>query len=343
MLLRFFEDKSLAEVGHCLGMGEDTARKRVARALEKLRQYFSKRGVVSSTTAISAALSAHSLQVAPAAVAKSVASVAVAKGAAASSSTLSLIKGALKIMAWSKAKFAILVAAGVLFATGTMTSIVFRHQIAHSLALAGGRRAIAHHIVSPLDLTAYYRATASDFDRKDDSGFTAWQTVPKGFQVFDNVPLEIGGIFSLWGEGNAKIKMNFPEEISIPVNQKFQTLYLYHCTYFKSPNGTPVCEVVFRYDDGSSVTNQMLYGDDMLSWTPTIHGWAPKPTGPNSKQAWLGGAFSTKNKEPLCFCLTALDNPQPSLQVASIDLYSCKSHSAACVLAMTTGRSGLMK
>src|ERR1700733_8750457 len=49
VLLRFFENKSLAEVGNYLGAGEDTARKRVSRALEKLHRYFSKRGVSSTT------------------------------------------------------------------------------------------------------------------------------------------------------------------------------------------------------------------------------------------------------------------------------------------------------
>src|SRR6266850_7175513 len=43
VLLRFFENKSLAEVGSHLGTGEDTARKRVSRALEKLHRYFSRR------------------------------------------------------------------------------------------------------------------------------------------------------------------------------------------------------------------------------------------------------------------------------------------------------------
>ena len=35
--------------------------------------------------------------------------------------------------------------------------------------------------------------------------------------------------------------------------------------------------------------------------------------------------------------------PQPSLEVKSLDLYSCKSKTAACILAMTAGQSGLMK
>ena len=36
-LLRFFEQRSLAEVGRALGSNEDAARKRVSRALERLR------------------------------------------------------------------------------------------------------------------------------------------------------------------------------------------------------------------------------------------------------------------------------------------------------------------
>src|ERR1035437_956875 len=124
VLLRFFENKSLAEVGHSLGTGEDTARKRVSRALEKLHRYFSKRGVSSTTAIIAGAISAKSVQVAPAVLVKSVTAVAIAKGAAASGSTLTLIKGALKIMAWTKAKMAVAVGVGILLAAGTTTVTV---------------------------------------------------------------------------------------------------------------------------------------------------------------------------------------------------------------------------
>ena len=119
VLLRFFENKSLAEVGSHLGTGEDTARKRVSRALEKLHRYFSKRGVSSTTAIIAGAISANSVQAAPVALAKSVTAVAIAKGAAASGSTLTLIKGALKIMAWTKAKTATLIGTGLMVAFGT--------------------------------------------------------------------------------------------------------------------------------------------------------------------------------------------------------------------------------
>jgi hypothetical protein len=83
---------------------------------------------VSSTTAIIAgAISANSVQAAPMALAKSVTAVALTKGVAVSTSTLTLIKGALKLMAWTKAKTAVIAAAAVILAAGTTTPIIIHH------------------------------------------------------------------------------------------------------------------------------------------------------------------------------------------------------------------------
>jgi RNA polymerase sigma factor (sigma-70 family) len=129
VLLRFFENKSLAEVGSHWGTGEDTTRKRISRALEKLRHYFSKRGVSSTTAIIAGAISANSVQAAPVALAKSITAVAIAKGAAAGGSTLTLIKGALKIMAWTKAKTTVI--AVVILATTTTGVVGYKLVQAH--------------------------------------------------------------------------------------------------------------------------------------------------------------------------------------------------------------------
>jgi hypothetical protein len=125
LVLRFFEGRNFREVGAVLGASEDAAKMRVNRALEKLRKFFTKRGVGSTTAIIAGAISANSVQAAPEALAKSVTAVAIAKGAAASASTLTLIKGALKIMAWTKAKTAIVVSACVLLTAGTTTITIY--------------------------------------------------------------------------------------------------------------------------------------------------------------------------------------------------------------------------
>jgi len=125
IMLRYFENKNMQEVGLALGASEDAAKMRVNRALEKLRVFFSKRGLTLSGMAIAGAISAHSVQAAPAALTKTATVVALAKGATASGSTLTLIKGALKIMAWSKAK-TVLVAAAVAVLTATTVTVGLR-------------------------------------------------------------------------------------------------------------------------------------------------------------------------------------------------------------------------
>ncbi len=124
VVLRFFYGKSMKEIGTALGGSEDTARMRINRALEKLRQFFFKRGIASTPATLAGAISANSVQTAPAMLAKSVTAVAIAKGAAASGSTLTLIKGTLKIMAWTKMKTAVVAGVVVLLAAGTTTITV---------------------------------------------------------------------------------------------------------------------------------------------------------------------------------------------------------------------------
>jgi len=124
LVLRYFENKSLREVGDALGLQERAAQKRVARGLEKLHAFFARRGIASTTAIIAGAVSANSIQAAPVALAKSITAVAVTKGATVSGSTLTLIKGALKIMAWTKVKTAIVVGTTVLLAAGTTTVTV---------------------------------------------------------------------------------------------------------------------------------------------------------------------------------------------------------------------------
>jgi uncharacterized protein (TIGR03435 family) len=124
LVLRFFEDKSLAEVGVALGTTEDAAKMRVNRALEKLRRFFGKHGINSATAIIAREISANSVHAAPVGLAQMISAVALAKGAVASTSTLTLVKGVLKIMAWTKTKTAIMVGAGILLAAGTTTVTV---------------------------------------------------------------------------------------------------------------------------------------------------------------------------------------------------------------------------
>lgn len=122
--LRFFEKKTANEIAGVMKLNEEAAKKRVARALEKLRKFFARRGVGSTTAIIAEKISAHSVQAAPMALAKTVTAVALAKGASTSISILTLVKGALKIMAWTKMKTTVVVSVGILLAAGTAVTVL---------------------------------------------------------------------------------------------------------------------------------------------------------------------------------------------------------------------------
>jgi hypothetical protein len=232
----------------------------------------------------------------------------------------------------------------LLLAAGTTTTgIIYRHEIAHQLALAGGRRTIANNIATPVDLDSVYQSPSA-FQLT--SRFYLWKTAPHGFQVFNHVPLNIDGIIYLYGEASAtQMHEVYPEAITnIALNQKFETLYIYGNTFFIVPNGTPVYSVVFRYTDGSSETNQVCYGDDVLIWNPNPKKLNAQPNHSNARTAWVGGNTKPDNTGlPLRFCLTAIRNPYPALEVESIDLYSAKTRATVAIFAMTTGKAGLMK
>ena len=118
VLLRFFQNKSLAEIGGALAAGEDSARMRIKRALEKLRHFFAKRGVVLPAAAIGTKVSANSVHAAPVALAKSITTMAMTKGVAAGGSTITLVNHALKLMTWTKIKITVVVSIVVILVAG---------------------------------------------------------------------------------------------------------------------------------------------------------------------------------------------------------------------------------
>jgi uncharacterized protein (TIGR03435 family) len=129
IVLRFFENKDFREVGNALGTSEGAAKMRVGRALEKLRKFFLKRGVLSTTAIIAGAMSAHSVQAAPVGMAASI-TAAVVQGSAVAGSTLTLVQGVLKVMALAKLKTAALIGAALIVATGT--AVFVTHAVAQT-------------------------------------------------------------------------------------------------------------------------------------------------------------------------------------------------------------------
>jgi RNA polymerase sigma factor (sigma-70 family) len=113
LVLRYYEQRPLEEVGTALGIGADAAQKRVARAVEKLRALFDKRAVILPGTLIASAVMANSVQAAPAGLISTV-TVAATGGAGISTSLAALVKGTMKAMTWSVFNFPFVMLASAL-------------------------------------------------------------------------------------------------------------------------------------------------------------------------------------------------------------------------------------
>lgn len=123
VLLRFFSGRSFAEVGGVFRISEDAARKRVERAVEKLRQTLGRRGIVSTASALGATLGAHA--------APAVASEAIETVVAAAWPQAALSPAVQIGIFMSSTKMTVAVAAAVILLAGA--------SVVRDAALLGGR------------------------------------------------------------------------------------------------------------------------------------------------------------------------------------------------------------
>ena len=135
LILRFFENKSFHDIGQRLQLGEDGARKRVERALDRLGSQFSRRGLVSSVAAVTGLLTAEGAVTVSAQLQALVTQVAVSD-LAPSSGVAALIK----LMSATKTSMTGLVLTGLAGLVALSTATLAVHEL---VALRSERAAAA--------------------------------------------------------------------------------------------------------------------------------------------------------------------------------------------------------
>jgi RNA polymerase sigma factor (sigma-70 family) len=115
VLLRFLQQKSFREVAQALGTSEEAAKKRVSRALEKLRGLLARRGVAIPAAVLATGLSQLPVSAAPAAMPSTIASLAAQAAAQ---------TGAAGITGFASAVVKVAVVAG-LIALGGLTVLLW--------------------------------------------------------------------------------------------------------------------------------------------------------------------------------------------------------------------------
>jgi RNA polymerase sigma factor (sigma-70 family) len=133
ILLRYFENKNLREVGASLKISDDAAQKRVSRAVEKLREFFSKQKITIGASGLAVLISANAVQAAPVGLALTIANASLA----AAGTTLTFMK----IATATKLKLAF----SAIVVAGAVTAFVVQQQ--NQTKLRGENESLQQQIV----------------------------------------------------------------------------------------------------------------------------------------------------------------------------------------------------
>ena len=115
LLLRYFEGKSAQEMAQVLGVSHEAAQKRVTRAVERLREYFSQRGVTIGPSGLAVVISTYPVQAAPIGLATTISAAAGLAGKASIATMTATVAQSLAMTTPQK----VLIAAAMAAAVGT--------------------------------------------------------------------------------------------------------------------------------------------------------------------------------------------------------------------------------
>ncbi len=113
LMLRYFERKSAREMAQSLGVSDEAAQKRVSRAVERLREFFAKRGVTVGASGLVIVLSANAVQAAPVGLAVTISSAAALARTTIASTTTATATKAIAMTTLQKTLIAVTLTAAV--------------------------------------------------------------------------------------------------------------------------------------------------------------------------------------------------------------------------------------
>src|SRR5450432_40485 len=189
-------------------------------------------------------------------------------------------------------------------------------------------------VYQPLDLTAFANMdnwiTSSretlpwmNSDREGDD----FRNLPVGEQVFSGIRFNVidAAINNRKSVVAVSKSKGFPSFVEIPVNNTAACVYILHTS------GKPASEnvagiIIFQYEDGSSKTNYMINGKQLVYW------WFSRLKTDYSGIAWYG---KNKVSEGIGLSWCAINNPDPDKKIAKLIIEAPEGNSIYTVFAIT--------
>ena len=167
---------------------------------------------------------------------------------------------------------------------------------------------------------------------------------PLGAHIFGGTLFDVSGKIQLMGRALLKENRLYPVlRQGIPVRQKCKRLCLLHGASHVIEPGVTVAKLKLHFADGSVAELPIVAGEQVMnSWGPLyttpLADEPLAPTAPGTQLAWVGGR-AVSGDQPSWMAVrvyqTAFTNPQPEVELTSLDYVSALSEAAPFLLAIT--------
>jgi hypothetical protein len=199
-----------------------------------------------------------------------------------------------------------------------------------------------------IDLQPYINAQLSESTDGGPKGLKENNLLelPAGTHVYGGVPFDVEGRIQLMGQGLQQWKQVFPVSVKdIKIGRKCGRIYLFHgenCNMVGQVKGQ-VARLVLHYADGSERQIFINSGEHLLDWWGAIYKTGAINgrrflTSTDSELAWVGTNPWIKRYQPdmsLRLYKSTLANPQPDLELETIDYVSAMSYAAPFMVGLT--------
>jgi hypothetical protein len=183
-----------------------------------------------------------------------------------------------------------------------------------------------------IDLTKWYNATLTGTWHGTDAG-NDFKSLPSGLQTFDDTKFDVRGFIQVRGPFNGKEL--YPTQVKdIHIGLLCKQLHFLHnaCGGGNHPaKGAKIGSYVIHYANGLNLPVPLLYGEALNDWWST-------PTNKMSAAvvAWTGSnQVTAKNNAKIHIVKFTWENPQPDVEITTLDIVSDEKESAPFLIAIT--------
>jgi hypothetical protein len=185
-----------------------------------------------------------------------------------------------------------------------------------------------------IDLTEVYNASIDEAWQPTESLEGLGQDLlvfPIGLRIWDGVLFDARGVIQLCSSHPDWFQ--FPQSIEIPVNNRFYQFHVLFGVVYVEREGVSVGAFQLCYSDGQRREIEIQYGRDVRDL------WISRDSKLNVERgtiAWTARRLSASlTTEKVRLFRTTYKNPNPEIDVVSINFVSKKTQSAPFLLAMT--------